>query len=90
MDLNSLRTVNVRIDVLTRLAEQAMNDPSFRVAARDDLESALEANGYQLNADELALVSAFRESLAGAGVDLDLVKEIGEEELHHFLEQQGR
>ena len=32
----------VRIEVLQRLAEQAMNDAEFRNAARDDLPGALE------------------------------------------------
>ncbi len=63
----------IRGDLVKRLAEQAMSDPVFRSAARDDLVGALVAYGYDLNEEELALVTRFRASLADAGVDLDLV-----------------
>ena len=38
----------VRIDVLQRLAEQAMSDPTFRDEARDDLPATLVKYGYDL------------------------------------------
>ena len=63
----------VRIDVLQRLAEQAMSDSAFREEARDDLPATLVKYGYDLTPPELALVLRFRRSLADAGVDLDLV-----------------
>lgn len=69
----------VRVEPLRRLAEQAMTDPAFRALARDDLDRALAAHGYDLNERELALVRRFRETLADAGVDLDLVAESREE-----------
>ena len=63
---------NIRIDVLRRLAEQAMSDLEFRAVARDDLEAALVQFGYDLTDEELALVQKFREVLAEAGLDLFL------------------
>lgn len=77
----------VRVGLLRQLAEQAMNDAAFRVAARDDLAGALTAYGYELNERELALVTRFRASLADAGVDLDLVGEAGEAQLAGLLGQ---
>jgi hypothetical protein len=76
----------VRIDVLQRLAEQAMSDPQFRAEAKDDLEAALRRHGYDLTAQELALVLRFRRSLAAAGVDLDLVSGMGDERLASVLD----
>ncbi|CAA9545109.1 MAG: hypothetical protein AVDCRST_MAG19-391 [uncultured Thermomicrobiales bacterium] len=75
MDDSMVVPDEVRVEVLRRLAEQAMSDPSFRAQARDDLDAALVAHGYELNERELTLVRRFRESLADAGVDLDLVAE---------------
>ncbi|MGI8477675.1 MAG: hypothetical protein ACR2OO_15075 [Thermomicrobiales bacterium] len=72
---------DLRMDVLRRLAEQAMSDLEFRVVARDDLEGALRQYGYDLNERELALVLQFRSSLAEAGVDLDLTAQLGPEYL---------
>lgn len=70
---------DIRVELLRRLAEQAMTDPAFRALARDNLDKALSANGYDLNERELALVRRFRETLADAGVDLDLVPAVGGE-----------
>lgn len=78
-------TGDVRPDLLRRLAEQAMSDPAFRAAARDDLAAALTAFGYTLNERELALVLRFRASLADAGVDLDLVDDLTDEQLASLL-----
>ena len=64
----------VRIDVLQRLAEQAMSDRTFpRRGARRLAGHALSKHGYDLTPQEFALVLRFRRSLADAGVDLDLV-----------------
>ncbi|MDP9471453.1 MAG: hypothetical protein M3Q71_12430, partial [Chloroflexota bacterium] len=71
----------VRIDVLKRLAEQAMTDPAFRAAARDDLIGALAAFGYDLNDQEMELVAHFRASLDEAGIDLNLVETLAHEHL---------
>jgi hypothetical protein len=76
----------VRIDVLQRLAEQAMSDPVFRADAKEDLQEALQRHGYDLTAQELALVLRFRRSLAEAGVDLDLVSGMGDERMANLLE----
>lgn len=80
----------VRIDVLQRLAEQAMSDASFRDEARDDLPAALVKYGYNLTPQELALVVRFRRSLADAGVDLDLVDEMNDERIADVLERLQR
>ena len=80
----------IRIDVLQRLAEQAMSDDEFRAQARDDLPAALLNNGYDLTPSELALVLRFRDSLADAGVDLDLVDGIGDERLGAILDRLQR
>jgi hypothetical protein len=61
---------DIRMDVLRRLAEQAMSDPAFRDVARHDLSKALKEFGYDLNPDEMALVLRFRAALEEAGVDL--------------------
>jgi len=66
----------IRMPVLKRLAEQAMGDRVFRAEAARDLDAALLAYGYDLNARERELVLAFRETLAQAEVDLNLVREI--------------
>ncbi len=71
----------VRIDVLKRLAEQAMTDSAFRAAARDDLVGALVAFGYDLNEPEMELVIHFRASLDEAGIDLNLVETLAHEHL---------
>lgn len=75
----------VRVDVLRRLAEQAMSDADFRAVARDDLPGALARWGYDLNPAELALVTRFRASLADANIDLDLVADFGDERLRRLL-----
>lgn len=80
----------VRIDVLQRLAEQAMSDASFRDEARDDLPATLVKYGYNLTPQELALVVRFRRSLADAGVDLDLVDEMNDERIADALERLHR
>jgi hypothetical protein len=80
----------VRIDVLQRLAEQAMSDPTFRDEARDDLPAALVKYGYNLTPQELALVLRFRRSLADAGVDLDLVDGTSDDRLADILDRLQR
>ena len=80
----------VRIDVLQRLAEQAMSDALFRDEARDDLPAALAKYGYHLTPQELALVVRFRRSLADAGVDLDLVDGMNDERIADVLERLQR
>ena len=72
---------DVRIEVLQRLAEQAMSDLDFRAVARHDLEGALKQFGYDLNDSEMELVLAFRRSLADAGIDLFLEERITPEQL---------
>lgn len=72
---------DIRIDVLQRLAEQAMSDLDFRAVARHDLEGALKQFGYDLNDSEMELVLAFRRSLADAGIDLFLEERITPEQL---------
>jgi len=66
----------IRLELLQRLAEQAMSDPAFRQVARVSLEDALAQYGYELNQRELALVLRFRQTLEEAGVDLFLTKEL--------------
>jgi hypothetical protein len=66
----------IRLPLLKRLAEQAMSDHEFRLAAREDLDRALILYGYDLNAAELPLVHSFRDALAEAGVDLSLAAEL--------------
>jgi hypothetical protein len=80
----------VRIDVLQRLAEQAMSDPAFRDEARDDLPATLVKHGYDLTPQELALVLRFRRSLADAGVDLDLVDGKDDERLAEIFDRLQR
>lgn len=74
-------SADIRIDVLQRLAEQAMSDLDFRAVARHDLEGALSQFGYDLNESEMELVLAFRRSLADAGIDLFLEERITPEQL---------
>ena len=69
----------IRMEVLQRLAEQAMSDPDFRAVARHDLMGALKQYGYDLNERELALVLRFRAALEEAGVDLFLAEKLGPE-----------
>ncbi|MGE3798443.1 MAG: hypothetical protein AB7G88_11465 [Thermomicrobiales bacterium] len=75
-DLLTLRlqdyATDVRVDVLRRLAEQAMSDESFRAVARVDLMDALQQFGYELSERELDLVLRFRDALAEAGIDVFL------------------
>jgi hypothetical protein len=66
----------IRMPLLTRLAEQAMADPDFRAVAREDLEEALARYGYDLNERERVLVHRFRAALEEAGIDLSLKDEI--------------
>lgn len=75
----------IRIEILQQLAEQAMSDPAFRADAADDLPAALVKYGYQLSSEEMALVLRFRRSLSDAGVDLDLVSGLGEDQLANLL-----
>ncbi len=79
---------DVRLDLLQRLAEQAMSDPEFRAIARDDLGAALRAHGYDLNEREMGLVMRFRASLAEAGVDLFLNEAITDDQLAAILRDQ--
>lgn len=80
---------DIRIDVLRRLAELAMADEAFRASARDDLAGALAAYGFTLNPRELALVTRFRDSLAEAGVDLDLVDAVDVAQIERLLQRLG-
>jgi SpoVK/Ycf46/Vps4 family AAA+-type ATPase len=81
-DLTSIRfedyETDVRVDVLRRLAEQAMSDAEFRAVAREDLMLALRQFGYELNERELDLVLRFRAALAEAGIDVFLQERIDE------------
>jgi len=84
-DFTSIRfedyQADVRLDVLRRLAEQAMSDPSFRAVAREDLMVALKEFGYELNDRELELVLRFRAALAEAGIDVFLQERMDEQYL---------
>jgi hypothetical protein len=71
----------IRMDLLRRLAEQAMSDPDFRAVARHDLDGALRQYGYDLNERELVLVHRFRAALEEAGIDLFLMERASSEEL---------
>lgn len=64
----------LRVPVLKRIAEQAMSDDEFRRDAAADLDAALLKWGYELNTRELELVHKFRTTLAEAGIDLMLDK----------------
>jgi hypothetical protein len=87
MDDQACISDDIRIDLLQRLAEQAMSDPAFRAMARDDLNAALSRFGYDLNEREQALVSRFRATLADAGVDLDLVAGMTADQLTQLLDR---
>lgn len=79
----------IRIEILTRLAEQAMSDQTFRAIARDDLTAALRTYGYDLNERELSLVLRFRQALEDAGLDLFLTDELSDEQrqqIHQLVE----
>lgn len=65
-----------------------MTDADFRAAAREDLEGALVEHGYDLNDRELALVMRFRETLADAGVDLDLGAGLTNDQIAELLRGQ--
>jgi hypothetical protein len=84
--VTSAENSSVRIEVLQQLAELAMSNPEFRAEASADLQAALLKYGYNLTQQELALVLRFRRSLADAGVDLDLVAGMGEEQLAEALD----
>lgn len=79
-------SADVRIEVLQRLAEQAMSDLDFRAVARHDLEGALQQFGYDLNDSEMELVLAFRASLAEAGIDLFLTERVTPEQMAQIEE----
>lgn len=78
---------DIRMEVLQRLAEQAMSDPDFRAIARDDLMGALHQYGYDLNESELALVLRFRAALEEAGIDLALAEKLGPEYVLQLRDQ---
>ena len=69
-----MKQSELRVPILKRIAEQAMSDEAFRRAASVDLDAALVDFGYDLYPRELELVHKFRESLAEAGIDLMLAK----------------
>jgi hypothetical protein len=71
----------IRMDLLRKLAEQAMSDPDFRSVARHDLTGALAQFGYELNEQELDLVLKFRAALEESNVDLFLAERLGPEYL---------
>jgi hypothetical protein len=85
MDSSAELPPQVRVDLLRQLAELAMSDEVFRASALEDLDGTLARYGYQLNADELALVHHFRATLADAGVDLDIVRRYSEQQLKRLL-----
>ncbi len=69
-----MHNTEIRVPLLKRIAEQAMSDSEFRAAAAQDLDAALNEYGYELNERELDLVHKFRATLAEAGIDLQLDK----------------
>ena len=77
---SELEQDGVRIDVLRRLAEQAMTDLEFRSVARDDLNAALTQFGSDLNPNEMNLVLKFRAVLEEAGLDLFLTGNLKDRE----------
>jgi hypothetical protein len=79
----------IRVDVLRRLAELAMSDEAFREVARDDLPGALATYGFVLTPRELGLATRFRDSLAAAGVDLDLVDAVDMAQIERLLRRLG-
>ncbi|MCC7022717.1 MAG: hypothetical protein IT338_07815 [Thermomicrobiales bacterium] len=88
--MNAPEDGTIRIDVLQQLAELAMSDAAFRAEAAADLPNALVNHGFELTAQELALVLRFRRSLEDAGVDLDLVAGMGDEQLASVLDRLQR
>jgi hypothetical protein len=84
--MSDINSGEIRMDVLQRLAEQAMSDPDFRAVARHDLMGALEQYGYDLNEREQALVLRFRAALEEAGVDLFLAEKLGPEYVEQLRE----
>ncbi|HEU5432367.1 MAG TPA: hypothetical protein VFU81_11935 [Thermomicrobiales bacterium] len=66
-----------------------MSDANFRAMARDDLGQALATYGFALNPRELALVTRFRDSLADAGVDLDLVDPVDLAQIERLRQRLG-
>lgn len=76
-----MSNIELRVPILKRIAEQAMSDADFRRAAAVDLDGALKNWGYELNSLELELVHQFRETLAEAGIDLMLAKNIDMESI---------
>jgi hypothetical protein len=85
---SNLGQPGVRIEVLRRLAEQAMTDLEFRAVARENLDAALVQFGYDLNEDETALVHKFRAVLEEAGLDLFLTGDLRDHE-HDLLSLAG-
>jgi hypothetical protein len=79
----------IRMDVLRRLAEQAMTDLDFRAVARHDLMGALRQFEYDLNERELALVLRFRSALEEAGVDLFLTQRLTDEDKELLRQAMG-
>ncbi len=86
---------------MNRLVEQTMTDETFRAIARDDLDRALQENGYDLNDRERALVFRFRDALSEAGIDVllaqtagtdvgKLLENVGPEELERMLLSRSR
>ncbi len=73
--MNSDQTI--RLPIMNRLVEQAMTDDAFRAIARDDLDRALQENGYDLNSRERSLVFRFRDALSEAGIDVLLAQTAG-------------
>jgi len=62
----------LRISVLQRLVELAMNNATFRSIARDDLDAALRQYDFDLTERERVLVFRFRDALNEAGIDVFL------------------
>ena len=81
--------LEIRVEVLRRLAEQAMSDQEFRAVARDDLGAALARWGYDLNDREMQLVTRFRAALEDAGIDFFLTETVDPVELAPILSQLG-
>jgi hypothetical protein len=55
----------MRDQVLAELVDRALTDADFRRRATDDLDGTLAAEGYRLEADELAAVREFHSQAAG-------------------------
>ena len=54
----------MRDDVMAALVERVMTDEGFRQQARDDLEGALAAAGFDLQPDEMAAVREFHDEFS--------------------------